>query len=131
MSCEITPGQTSDDLGFDLVMADNLPMPSVLLADRGYDADSIRETMKKRDVLTVIPLSGHRPAIPCRGRDAQIPQKAHRRGPFTPKAAQTGRTGLQQAVERPSCRHPLRQDRRGLPRFPSHHVCQSLDPSFV
>ena len=54
MRTEITPGQTSDYLGFDLVMADNLPAPSVLLADRGYDADSIRETMEKRDVLPVI-----------------------------------------------------------------------------
>ena len=56
MRTEITPGQTSDYLGFDLVMADNLPAPSVLLADRGYDADSIRETMEKRDVLPVIPM---------------------------------------------------------------------------
>src|SRR5690606_18196226 len=40
MRTEITPGQTSDYLGFDLVMVDNLPEPSVLLADRGYDADS-------------------------------------------------------------------------------------------
>ena len=56
MRTEITPGQTSDDLGFDLVMADNLPNPSVLLADRGYDADSIRETMEKRNVLPIIPM---------------------------------------------------------------------------
>ncbi len=45
MRTEITPGQTSDYLGFDLVMADNLPRPSVLLADRGYDADKIRDGM--------------------------------------------------------------------------------------
>jgi len=56
MRTEITAGQTSDYLGFDLVMADNLPTPSVLLADRGYDADSIRETMDKRNVLPVIPM---------------------------------------------------------------------------
>lgn len=56
MRTEITPGQTSDYLGFDLVMADNLPEPSVLLADRGYDADSIREKMGARDVLTQIPM---------------------------------------------------------------------------
>jgi hypothetical protein len=43
MRTEITPGQTSDFLGFDLVMADNLPEPSVLLADRGYDADRLRK----------------------------------------------------------------------------------------
>lgn len=56
MRTEITPGQTSDYLGFDLVMAANLPSPSVLLADRGYDADSIRAKMEKRDVLSVIPM---------------------------------------------------------------------------
>ena len=39
MRTEITAGQTSDYLGFDMVMADKLPTPSVLLADRGYDAD--------------------------------------------------------------------------------------------
>ncbi len=56
MRTEVTPGQTSDYLGFDLVMADNLPSPSVLLADRGYDADSIRAKMEKRDVPPVIPM---------------------------------------------------------------------------
>ena len=41
MRTEITAGQTSDYLGFDLVMADNLPTPSVLLADRGYDVGGV------------------------------------------------------------------------------------------
>jgi transposase len=56
MRTDITPGQTSDYLGFDLVMADNLPEPKVLLADRGYDADRIRKTMRKRDIMTQIPM---------------------------------------------------------------------------
>lgn len=56
MRTEITPGQTSDYLRFDLVMADNLPEPSVLLADRGYDADSIRKNMAARNVLTQMPM---------------------------------------------------------------------------
>lgn len=56
MRTEITPGQTSDHLGFDLVKAENLPRPSVLLADRSYDADSIRATMEARNVLPVIPM---------------------------------------------------------------------------
>lgn len=55
MRTEIAPGQTYDYMGFDLVMADTLPEPSVLLADRGYDADSIRKKMA-RDVLTQIPM---------------------------------------------------------------------------
>ena len=56
MRTEVTPGQTSDYLGFDLVIADNLPDPRVLLADRGYDADRIRKNMDARDVLPVIPM---------------------------------------------------------------------------
>lgn len=56
MRAEITPGQTSDYQGFDLVMADNLPEPSVLLADRGYDADRIRKNMTARNLLTQIPM---------------------------------------------------------------------------
>ena len=51
MRTDITRGQTSDYLGFDLVMDDNLPEPRVLLADRGYDADRIRKMMTERDIL--------------------------------------------------------------------------------
>lgn len=46
MRTEITPGQDSDYTGYDLVMADNLPQPAVLVADRGYDSDKIREISK-------------------------------------------------------------------------------------
>ncbi len=56
MRTDITPGQTSDYLGFDFVMDDNLPEPRVLLADRGYDADRIRKSMSERDILTQIPM---------------------------------------------------------------------------
>lgn len=42
MRSDITPGQTSDYQGFDLVMDDNLPEPCVLLADLGYDSDKVR-----------------------------------------------------------------------------------------
>jgi transposase len=56
MKSDISSGQTSDYLGFDLVMDDNLPEPSVLLADRGYDSDNARETMEERNVVPVIPM---------------------------------------------------------------------------
>ena len=39
MRTDITPGQTSDYLGFDLVMDDNLPEHFVLLADTTRDFD--------------------------------------------------------------------------------------------
>ncbi len=56
MRSVITPGQTSDYLGCDLVMDDNLPEPCVLLADGGYDSDKVREIMEERNVVPVIPM---------------------------------------------------------------------------
>lgn len=56
MRSNIAPGQTSDYLGFELVMDDNLPEPCVLLADRGYDSDKVRKTMEARNVVPVIPM---------------------------------------------------------------------------
>jgi transposase len=55
MRSDITPRQTSDYLGFDLVIDGNLPEPCVLLADRRYDSDKVRETMEARNVVPVIP----------------------------------------------------------------------------
>lgn len=37
-------------------MDDNLPEPSVLLADRSYDSDKVRETMEPRNVVPVFPM---------------------------------------------------------------------------
>ncbi|WP_375360192.1 transposase [Salipiger thiooxidans] len=98
MRTEITPGQTSDYMGFDLVMADNLPEPSVLVADRGYDADSIRKKMEARDVLTQIPMRKSK-------------EDARRCGSLPVFVAQLARTVLQQTEERSPGRNPLRQDR--------------------
>ena len=56
MRSDITPGQTSDYSGFDLVMDDTLPVPCVLLADHGYDSDKVRETMEARNIVPVIPM---------------------------------------------------------------------------
>lgn len=56
MIADITPGQTSDCLGFDLVMADNLPEPAVLLADRGYDSDTVRKNHGDAHMVPVIPM---------------------------------------------------------------------------
>lgn len=56
MRSNITPGQTSDHLGFDLIMDNNLPEPCVLLADLGYDSDNVRKTMEARNVVPVIPM---------------------------------------------------------------------------
>ncbi|WP_232419362.1 IS5 family transposase [Paracoccus sp. N5] len=60
MRTEITPGQDSDYTGYDMVMADNLPQPAVLVADRGYDSDKIREDIESRNALPMIPMRRNR-----------------------------------------------------------------------
>lgn len=60
MRSDITPGQTSDYPGFNLVVDDNLPKPSILLADRGHISDKVRETMSAHDVVPVIPMGKSR-----------------------------------------------------------------------
>ena len=62
MRTEITPGQASDYTGCRLVMADNLPAPTVLIADKGYDADSIREAIEAGKGQPVIPMRRSRKA---------------------------------------------------------------------
>ena len=117
MRTEITPGQTSDYLGFDLVMADNLPEPSVLLADRGYDSDKVRKTLEARDVVPVIPMRKTR-----RLRVA-IDRKLYR---------------LRNLVER--CFNRLKNARRvdktaesflGFIDITSHHINPPMVPPFV
>ena len=56
MKPDITPGQTSDYLGFDLAMGDNMPESAVLLADCGCDSDNVRKTIEARNVVPVIPM---------------------------------------------------------------------------
>ena len=54
MRTEITPGQDSDYTGYDLVMADNLPQPDVLVADRCNESDKIRKDIESRNALAMI-----------------------------------------------------------------------------
>ncbi len=60
MRTEITPGKDSDYSGYDLAMADNLPQPAVLVADRGYDSDKIREDIESHNALPMIPMRKNR-----------------------------------------------------------------------
>ena len=60
MRTEITPGQDSDSTGYDLVMADNLTQPAVLVAGRGYDSDKIREDIESRNAVLMIPMLKNR-----------------------------------------------------------------------
>jgi transposase len=68
VKAEITGGEVSDYKGYEPVMADG-PEPKVLFADKGYDADFIRQDMEKRGGLAIIP--------PRRNRKIQPPIDGH------------------------------------------------------
>lgn len=64
MKAEVTGGQVSDYNGYDPVMHGGAG-PKVLLADRGYDADRIRDGVEQRGGTAVIPMR--------KGRKVQLP----------------------------------------------------------
>lgn len=60
MRTEITGGETADVKGFDLVMSPDLDEPKFFLADKGYDADNVREKLKDRRAIPIIPMRRNR-----------------------------------------------------------------------
>lgn len=60
MGTEITPGQTSDYEGSDMVMADHFPPPGRLIAGMVYDADRIGEKVEAHGAVPVIPMRRNR-----------------------------------------------------------------------
>ncbi len=60
MRSEITGGETADIKGFDLVMPQDLPEPEYFLADKGYDADKVREKLEERRIVAVSPMRRNR-----------------------------------------------------------------------
>jgi transposase len=69
IAAEITGGEVSDYKGYDLVMDADAPDPKVLIADKGYDADRIREQTEAKGGVAVIPMR--------RGRKVQTPIDDH------------------------------------------------------
>ena len=55
-----TGGETSDYKGYLPIMNADGPAPRVLLADKGYDADFIREDMERRGGTAMIPTKRNR-----------------------------------------------------------------------
>jgi transposase len=102
----LTPGQVHDNRMCSVLLSALLPH-TMLLADRGYDADWIRE------------LARHQ------GAWANIPPKRNRKDPicFSPYLyrAESNRTFLQQDKAMSARRYPLRQACCQLPRL--HQAC--------
>ena len=60
IAAEITGGEVSDYKGYDLVMDADAPDPKVLLGDRGFDSDYIRDDVEERGGVPVIPMRKNR-----------------------------------------------------------------------
>ena len=56
----LTAGEVSDYKGYMPIMEAEGPTPKVLLADKGYDADFIRDDMGKRGGFAMIPTKKNR-----------------------------------------------------------------------
>jgi transposase len=56
----LTGGEVSDYKGYLPVMNEDGPAPKVLLADKGYDADFIRQDMEQRGGFAMIPTKRNR-----------------------------------------------------------------------
>jgi transposase len=69
VAVELTAGEVSDYSGFAPLMEAEGPEVKVLLADRGYDADHIRENMEAKGAVTVIPTR--------KNRKVQLPVDGH------------------------------------------------------
>ena len=60
----LTGGETSDVRGYAPLMAEPGPAPSVLMGDKGYDADAILADLDARGVAAVIPPKRNRKIQP-------------------------------------------------------------------
>lgn len=60
----LTGGEVSDIKGYGPVMAEPGPRPTVMLADKGYDADAILADLQARGVAAVIPPKRNRRVQP-------------------------------------------------------------------
>src|SRR3990167_726422 len=60
----LTGGETSDVRGYAPLMAEPGPAPSVLMGDKGYDADAILADLDARGVAAVIPSKRNRKVQP-------------------------------------------------------------------
>ncbi len=60
MRSEIRGAETADIKGVDLVVTKTLPEPGYFVADKGYDADKVREKLEERGIVAVIPMRRNR-----------------------------------------------------------------------
>ena len=60
LATTLAPGESHDVKGYEALMKEPAPDPKVMLGDRGYDSDAIREDLEKRGAHPVIPTKRNR-----------------------------------------------------------------------
>jgi transposase len=60
----LTGGEVSDVKGYAPVMAEPGPQPNVLIADKGYDANTILDDLEAKEIAAVIPPKRNRTVQP-------------------------------------------------------------------
>jgi transposase len=60
LAVQLTPGEAHDSTAYADLMADHGTNPEVLLADRGYDSDAIRDDVRSRGGTPEIPTKQNR-----------------------------------------------------------------------
>ncbi|MEI5681816.1 IS5 family transposase [Mesorhizobium sp. CCNWLW179-1] len=111
----LTPGQTHDIQGFARLFRMISDRIEAFLADKGYDADAIREEIASADI------------------EAVIPAKSNRRDPIPhDKAKYKWRNQIERLFNRlkklAAGRHPIRQDQGILSQLRRHCSCQLWIP---
>ena len=60
MAAILSAGQVGDAKGYDPLMTEAGPAPKVLIGDKAYDTDHIRQDLKSRSAVPVIPFKRNR-----------------------------------------------------------------------
>ena len=64
IAVKLSSGEASDYKGYEPLMQEPGPEPKVLIADKGYDSDAIRDDLSARQVTAVIPFRRNRKVQP-------------------------------------------------------------------
>ena len=118
MKAEITGGEVSDYRGFDTLLDADLPQAKVMIADKGYDSNGIRDSLEARGATPVI--------LGRANRKQPIPIDTF---------IYALRNRIERCFNKLKCsrqtRHPLRQNRDKLSRLHSHRRRKTLVQKFV
>lgn len=121
----LTPGQAHDVNGFSPLFWMITDKIEAFLANKGHDADAIRDEIAKAGVEAVIPAKSSRKSPAPHDREKYRWRNLVERA--CPMISQIMRCCAQQTQKLAQGRHPIRQNQRILPRLRRHRLNQTVD----